>query len=79
MAATERFLVNAGLFAQPDNARNTLARLQAAGLPAFSQELQTPQGPRTRVRAGPFATRAQAEAAVKKIQALKLDAVLAKP
>ncbi|MCW2312571.1 SPOR domain-containing protein [Rhodoferax antarcticus] len=79
IAATERFLVNAGLFAQPDNARKTLARLKAAGLPAFSQELQTPQGPRTRVRVGPFAQRAQAQAAVKKIHALKLDAALVKP
>lgn len=78
IAATEPFWVNAGLFAQPDNARKTLARLKAAGLPAFSQELQTSQGPRTRVRAGPFATRAQAQAAVKKIQAMKLDAALVK-
>lgn len=79
VAATKGFFVNAGLFAQPDNARNTLAKLKAAGLPAFSQELQTPQGPRTRVRVGPFANRAQAEAAIKKIRALKLDAALVKP
>ncbi len=73
------FYVNAGLFANPDNASNTLAKLQAAGLPATSQVLATAQGSRTRVRAGPFAKRAQAEAAVKKIKSLKLDAALAKP
>jgi len=61
------------------NASNTLAKLEAAGLPATSQVLTTSQGPRTRVRVGPFAKRAQAEAAVKKIKALKLDAALAKP
>ena len=73
------FYVNAGLFANPDNASNTLAKLQAAGLPATSQVLATAQGSRTRVRVGPFAKRAQAEAAVKKIKSLKLDAALAKP
>jgi len=61
------------------NASNTLTKLEAAGLPATSQVLTTSQGPRTRVRVGPFAKRAQAEAAVKKIKALKLDAALAKP
>ncbi len=78
-APNRGFYVNAGLFANPMNASNTLAKLEATGLPATSQVLTTSQGPRTRVRVGPFAKRAQAEAAVKKIKALKLDAALAKP
>jgi len=78
-APKQGFYVNAGLFANPMNASNTLTKLEAAGLPATSQVLTTSQGPRTRVRVGPFAKRAQAEAAVKKIKALKLDAALAKP
>ena len=78
-APANGFYVNAGLFANSDNARKVLARLQTATLPAVSQEQQTGQGPRTRVRVGPFANRAQAEAAIQQIKALKLDAALAKP
>lgn len=77
-APTTAYYINAGLFANPDNANNTLAKLKAAGLPAFSQTLNTAQGPRVRVRVGPLTRRAQAEATVQKIKALKLDAALAK-
>lgn len=77
-AQTPVFYVNAGLFANLDNANQTLAKLKAAGLPAFSQTLNTAQGPRTRVRVGPLARREQAEATVQKIKALNLDAALAK-
>ena len=71
--------INAGLFANPDNAHNALAKLQAAGLPALAQELETSQGTRTRIRVGPMANLAQAEATIQKIKALNLDAALVKP
>lgn len=77
--STQEFYVNAGLFADTDNARRTLARLTEAGLPATAQELPTSHGARTRVRVGPFTKRDRAEAAIKQIKDLKLDAVLAKP
>lgn len=77
--SAQEFYVNAGLFADTDNARRTLARLTEAGLPATTQELPTSHGVRTRVRVGPFAKRDRAEAAIKQIKDLKLDAVLAKP
>ncbi|MDR3371532.1 SPOR domain-containing protein [Rhodoferax sp.] len=78
-APAEGFYVNAGLFANPDNAHRTLTQLKAAGLPATAQELESSQGPRTRVRVGPFTKRARAAAAIKQIKALNLDAALAKP
>jgi len=71
-----RFLINVGLFAQDDNARRAHARLRDAGLPAFTQEIQGRSGKLTRVRAGPFATRAEADAAARQIHALQLDAVV---
>jgi cell division septation protein DedD len=73
------FLINAGLFAKTDNAHKALDKLKSAGLHAYSEELQTSQGPRTRVRVGPFAKRSQAAAAIKTIHAMKLDAALVKP
>lgn len=71
-----QFLINVGLFAQDDNARRAHARLREAGLPAIKQELQGHSGKLTRVRVGPFATRADADAATEQIRALQLDAVV---
>lgn len=75
-APAGRYLINVGLFAQPDNAARALARLEADGLPAIGDVLQTRNGQRTRVRVGPFATRSQADAAAQRIRALQLEAVV---
>ena len=77
--AAHSYYVNVGLFAKDSNAHNAHAKLLAAGLPAHTHELKTTQGKNTRVRVGPFETRKQADAAVEKIHALKLDAVVVKP
>ena len=74
--AESHYLINVGLFAKDNNARNAHARLVDAGLPSFTQVLETSKGKRTRVRVGPFETEAQAQEAVEKIHALKLDAVI---
>jgi cell division septation protein DedD len=79
-ATTEgRFQINVGLFAQRDNAQRAFDRLQAAGLPATTQELSRNGGRLTRVRVGPFASREQADAAAQRIRALQLDAVVVRP
>jgi cell division septation protein DedD len=66
-----------GLFADADNARKAYAKMRVAGLPAVRQVIKTPKGAtRTRVRSGPFASRAEAEQAADAIRALKLDAVV---
>ncbi|MCZ4314419.1 SPOR domain-containing protein [Comamonadaceae bacterium G21597-S1] len=70
------YLINVGLFAQQDNALRAHARLKEAGLPAISESLQMRNGQRTRVRVGPFATQAQADAAAGRIRALGLEAVV---
>ena len=68
------FLINVGVFAQQENAQRVHTQLVAAGLPVISTALETGKGPRTRVRVGPFASRAQADAAAQQIHALQLDA-----
>lgn len=73
-AATQRFAVLVGLFAQENNARNAYTQLMDAELPAQSQRVRTRQGLRTRVSVGPFDTQAEAERAVDKIRAMGLDA-----
>ena len=72
----QRFYINVGLFAVSTNARNAHAKLLDAGLTAYTQELQTAKGKRTRVRVGPLQTRLEADAVADKIRALRLDAVV---
>jgi cell division septation protein DedD len=73
------FAINVGLFADPANAEKAHARLVEEGLPAFTQAVEMPRGPRVRVRVGPFTDRLQAEAAAERIRALGLDAQIYQP
>lgn len=72
------YYINVGLFADESNARKAQARLLNEGLPAFRQELNGANGRRIRVRVGPYAQRAQAEAAAESIRAMALEAVVFK-
>lgn len=70
------FYINVGLFAVPANGSNAYQKLKAAGLPAFTEILETRDNKLTRVRVGAYATRAKANAAAQKIRSLKLDAIV---
>jgi cell division septation protein DedD len=74
-AATGRYGVNVGLFAKPKNAETARAKLEAASLSTHMDTLNMPNGPRMRVRVGPFTSQAQADAAALKIKSLGLDAM----
>ena len=77
VAQAQRYVVNVGLFAQENNARNALTQLTDAELPASTQTVRTNQGTRTRVRVGPFDTLAEADRAADKIRTMGLDAQVA--
>ena len=70
------FFVDAGIYAQAANAQQAIDTLKAAQLPVVSEELQMLRGPRTRVRVGPFAIRAQAMDVASRVQALGLPALV---
>jgi len=72
-----RFVVNVGLFADSNNARNALVKLMDADLPVVSKEVRFPKGNRTRIQVGPFDTLAEADAAADKVRALELEARVA--
>jgi len=63
LPAGARFVVNLGSYANAANAQALLGRLKAGGVQAYSEAIQLDGKPATRLRAGPFASRAQAEAA----------------
>lgn len=71
-----RFVVQVGAFAENEKAREARLKVERAGLKTYVHVAETPQGKRIRVRAGPFATRAEAEKAAAKIKTLDLPAAI---
>jgi DedD protein len=73
-AASERMIVQVGAFADADKAKEVRQKLEKAGLKTYTQVAETKDGQRTRVRIGPFTSKAEAEKAASKIKALDLPA-----
>lgn len=73
-AAEGRYVVQVGSFAEETRARETRAKLERAGFKNYMQAVETKDGKRIRVRAGPFASKAEAERAAEKIKKLDLPA-----
>ena len=74
--ATARVVVQVGAYADAAKAREVRQKLEKAGFKTYTQLLDTKDGSRTRVRVGPFASRAEAEKAAAKIKSLDLPASL---
>ncbi|HCN69432.1 MAG TPA: hypothetical protein DIT03_14530, partial [Candidatus Accumulibacter sp.] len=66
-----------GAFANPDNVRQLQSRISAAGVSTYTEILETPDGKKTRVRAGPFPNREAAEKALDKLKAIGVSGVVA--
>lgn len=74
--AKPRHIVQVGAFVDPKLAQEARMKLERAGLVTYTQIGNTPDGPRTRVRLGPFLTRAEAEKAAAKARTLGLSAAI---
>jgi DedD protein len=75
-AGSERFIVQVGAFADIDKAREARLKLERAGLKTYTHVADTKDGKRTRVRVGPFASRAEADKAAERIKGLELPAAI---
>jgi len=74
------FLVLIGAFSNEANVKNLKDKLSEQGIKTFSEPLDTPQGRKTRVRAGPFPNREAAEKALEKMRRIGVSGVVsAKP
>lgn len=74
------WVVQLGAYKEEGNVKHLLAKMKELGLPAYTEKLkadQGSQGARTRVRAGPFATREAAEKAQAKIKKIGVDGTVA--
>ena len=65
-----------GAFADAAAAREMRGRVEKLGLKSYMQVVETSTGRRTRVRAGPFESRDEAEKALAKAKAAGLNAVV---
>jgi DedD protein len=66
--ASQQWVVQLGAYKEAANVKQLLAKLKELHLPAYTEKLSNDQGVRTRVRAGPFASREAAEKAEAKIK-----------
>ena len=70
------YLVLIGAFSSEANVKNLKAKLAEQGIKVFTEPLDTPQGRKTRVRAGPFASREAADKALGKMQKIGVSGVV---
>lgn len=75
-AAPLRLVVQVGAYAEEDRVRDVRQKLEKAGLKTYVHTATLPEGKRTRVRVGPFDTRADADKAAARIKALGLPAAV---
>jgi DedD protein len=76
-AKSGEFLVLIGAFSNEANVKTLKAKLGEQGIKTFSEPLDTPQGKKTRLRAGPFANREAAVKALEKMQHIGVSGVIA--
>ena len=67
-----RSVVQVGAFADAAKAKEARSKLEHAGLKTYTQEVDTKEGKRIRVRVGPFASKEEADKAAEKIRKLHL-------
>lgn len=75
-AVEGRFVVQVGAFSDQTRAKEARTKLERAGLKTYTQVVETKDGPRTRVRVGPFGAKAEADSAAQKIKTLDLPATV---
>jgi DedD protein len=71
-----RHVIMVGAFANAENARQLQAKLGSAGVSAYTEVLDSPDGKKTRVRAGPFASREAAEKALEQMKRVGVSGVV---
>lgn len=66
-----------GAFANAENVKQVQGKIGAAGVSSYTEVLDSPDGKKTRVRAGPFPNREAAEKALEKLKRVGVTGVVA--
>lgn len=75
-APASRFVVQVGAFGDATALRQARQRVEKMGLQTYTQVVDTADGKRTRVRVGPYASRAEADAAAARLKGAGLPAAI---
>lgn len=70
--AAQRFVVQVGAFSDAAAVKDARQRVEALGFKTYTQDVQTPNGNRTRVRIGPFDSQADAQKALERLKGARL-------
>ncbi|MDO8930912.1 MAG: SPOR domain-containing protein [Rhodocyclaceae bacterium] len=76
-ASADQWVVQLGAYKEAGNVKLLLSKLKGMGVAAYTEKFDSPQGPRTRVRAGPYPSRDAAEKARTKIKIIGVDGPVA--
>lgn len=71
------WVVQLGAYKEAGNVKLLLTKLKGIGVPAYTEKFDSPQGARTRVRAGPFASQEAAEKARARVKIIGVDGPVA--
>jgi len=77
VAASGEHVILIGAFSNAGNVKNLQKKLGELGIKTYTEALQSPQGNKTRLRAGPFPNRSAAEKALEKMKRIGVSGVLA--
>ena len=72
-----QWVVQLGAYKEAGNVKLLLSKLKGVGVPAYTEKYDSAQGPRTRVRAGPFGSQEAAEKARSRIRIIGVDGPVA--
>jgi DedD protein len=72
-----QWVVQLGAYKEEGRVKILVAKLKEMSVPTFTEAVETPQGSRTRVRAGPFKSREAAEQAQAKARRIGVDGTVA--
>ncbi|WP_153117268.1 SPOR domain-containing protein [Rhodocyclus tenuis] len=76
-AAASAHVVLIGAFANPANVKQLQSKLGEIGVKTYTEPLESPQGLKTRLRAGPFNNRDAAEKALERMKRIGVNGVVA--
>lgn len=75
-AGNGSFVILIGAFSNPANVKQLQTKIGELGIRVFTEPLDSPQGKKTRVRAGPFTSREAADKALEKMKRIGVNGVV---
>lgn len=76
-SSSGQFVILIGAFANPGNVKLLQGKIGELGIKVFTEPLDSPEGKKTRVRAGPFSSRDAANKALEKMKRIGVNGVIA--